>query len=42
MLDNEQDAKCALALAKNHTKQCFIGRDNRRPNRKDFIVLYWE
>lgn len=41
MLDNRRDAERALALARRHTAQCFIGRDNTRPNRKDFIVEYW-
>ena len=41
-LDNEEDAKAALALARRHTAQCFIGRNNRRPNRKDYIVQYWK
>ncbi|MEW6472174.1 MAG: hypothetical protein AB1679_07880 [Actinomycetota bacterium] len=42
ILDNESDAKSALALAKAHTKQCFIGRNNQRPDRKTYIVEYWE
>jgi hypothetical protein len=40
-LDNRADAERALALARRHTAHCFIGRDNRRPNRRDFIVEYW-
>lgn len=40
-LDNRADAARALALARTHTAHCFIGRDNRRPNRKDFIMEYW-
>jgi hypothetical protein len=42
MLDNQADARKALALAKRHTHQCFIGRNNQRPNRKDYIVEYWK
>ncbi len=42
MLNDEADAKDALALAKRYTNQCFIGRDNTRPNRQDYIVDYWE
>jgi hypothetical protein len=42
ILDNETDAKNALALAQRHTGQCFIGRDNPRPNRRDYIVQYWK
>jgi hypothetical protein len=41
MLDNRADAERALALARMHTAHCFIGRDNRRPNRRDFIMEYW-
>jgi hypothetical protein len=41
-LDNEEDARAALALARRHTAQCFIGRNNRRPNRRDYIVQYWK
>ena len=41
ILDNRADAERALALARRHRAHCFIGRDNRRPNRKDFIMEYW-
>ena len=41
ILDDEGDAKAALALARRHTRQCFIGRGNARPNRKSYIVQYW-
>jgi hypothetical protein len=41
ILDTEQDAKNALILAQAHSKQCFIGRNNTRPNRKDYIAHYW-
>lgn len=36
------DAEAALALAKRHKAMCFIGRNNRRPNRRDYIVRYWK
>jgi hypothetical protein len=42
ILDNENDAKAALALARKHTQHCFIGRDNKRKNRRDYIVEYWK
>ena len=42
MLDDRQDAERALAVAKGYNQQCFIGRDNQRPNRKDYIVRYWK
>jgi hypothetical protein len=38
ILDTQQDAEQALALARQGNKQCFIGRDNTRPNRRDYIV----
>lgn len=41
ILDNEEDAKRALALAKRHTAHCFIGRDNTRPNRRTYVHEYW-
>jgi hypothetical protein len=40
-LDNASDAQNALALAQRHTAHCFIGRDNSRPNRDEYIVEYW-
>jgi hypothetical protein len=37
-----EDAEEGLRVAKLYTRQCFIGRDNTRPNRKDYIVEYWK
>jgi hypothetical protein len=37
-----QDAEEGLQVAKLHTKQCFIGRNNSRPNRMQYIVKYWK
>lgn len=42
MLDNKQDAEEALAVAKRHNYYCFIGRNNNRPNRRDYIVEYFK
>jgi hypothetical protein len=42
MLDNEQDAQAALALAKKYTAVCAIGLQNKRPNRMSYIVSYWK
>ncbi|HOX74460.1 MAG TPA: C1 family peptidase [Bacteroidales bacterium] len=36
------DALAMLNFVERHTKICFIGRDNNMPNRKDFIMTYWE
>jgi hypothetical protein len=41
ILDNQSDANNALALARQYASHCFIGRNNTRPNRKDFIVEFW-
>ena len=42
VLDNRDDAEAALTLAQQHNYQCFIGRDNRRLDRKSYIVEYWK
>jgi hypothetical protein len=42
VLDDEADAKRALALAERHAKQCFIGRGNTRSERYEYIIEYWE
>jgi hypothetical protein len=42
LLDDKDDAYAALALVQRHTAHCFIGRDNTRPNRLDYIVDYWQ
>lgn len=36
------DALAMLNFVERHTKICFIGRGNPRPNRKDYIMTYWE
>jgi hypothetical protein len=41
ILDNREDAEKALALARRYTAHCFIGRDNTRPNRDDYVHEYW-
>lgn len=41
MLDNRSDAEQALTVARRFSAHCFIGRNNTRPNRKDFILEYW-
>lgn len=38
----EEDALNGLRIAKRHTRQCFVGRSNKRSNRKDFILSYWD
>jgi hypothetical protein len=41
VLENRQDADLALMVARRHSFQCSIERDNKRPDRKDYIVQYW-
>lgn len=41
MLDNKEDARNALRVARRHTRHGFIGRDNPRRNRIDYITEYW-
>lgn len=41
MLDNHADAGKALVLARQHTHQCFVGRNNGRPDRRGYIMQYW-
>ena len=40
-LDNETDARRALALARGYKSHCYLGRRNVRPNRNSFINEYW-
>jgi hypothetical protein len=42
ILDNSSDAQAALQLAQQYSQQCFIGRDNSRSNRSEYIVEYWK
>lgn len=41
-LDNESDARKALALARRYKAHCYIGRGNPRSNRNDYVIEYWE
>ena len=41
-LDTETDARRALALAKRYKAHCFLGRNNTRPNKSEFVIEYWE
>jgi hypothetical protein len=36
------DALAILGIVERYTRMCFIGRDNHRPNRKSYIMTYWE
>jgi len=41
ILDSQADATNAVALAHLNHHICFIGRDNTRPKRAEYIVEYW-
>jgi hypothetical protein len=41
VLDNETDARNALAVAQRHTGHCWVGRANTRVDRSNYIVPYW-
>jgi hypothetical protein len=38
---NREDADAGLAVARQHTQLCYIGKDNTRPNRVAYIMEYW-
>jgi C1A family cysteine protease len=42
MAHDMNDALAILRVVERHTRMCFIGRDNQRPNRKSYIMTYWE
>lgn len=41
MFDTHEDALNGLAVASRYTRQGFVGRGNRRPNRDSYILSYW-
>jgi hypothetical protein len=41
LLDNKEDAHNALRVARRYTYLGFIGRENNRRNRYDYITQYW-
>lgn len=42
LLDDLPDAQLAANVAMAHTQQCFVGRDNTRPDRYAYIFEYWK
>lgn len=42
MAHDMNDALAVLRVVERHTRMCFIGRGNRRSNRKSYIMTYWE
>lgn len=39
---DRDDAERGMQVARAHTQQCFIGRDNTRPDRQRYIFEYWQ
>ena len=37
-----EDAEEGLAIAKQHSQLCYIGKSNTRPNRTAYIMEYWK
>jgi hypothetical protein len=35
-----EDAEAGLAVAREHSQLCYIGKSNTRPNRADYIMEY--
>jgi hypothetical protein len=42
LLDNQADANGALGVLKQYSSQCFIGRNNLRPNPLSFTIPYYK
>jgi hypothetical protein len=40
-LDNENDARRGLSLARAFKKHCYLGRTSRRPNKNLYLIEYW-
>jgi hypothetical protein len=41
LADTKADAEKAWTIAKAHRALCTIGRRNKRPNQRDYMVQYW-
>jgi hypothetical protein len=39
---DREDAEAGLAVAKEHTQLCYIGKSNTRPDRQLYIMEYWK
>lgn len=40
-VSGKQDATALLKILEGHSKHCFVGRSNKRPNRHAYIFEYW-
>ena len=41
-LDTKADADIIMAVFKSQKLFCYVGRDNRRPDRQRFVHHYWK
>jgi len=39
---NREDAEAGLAVAREHTQLCYIGKGNTKPDRRNYIMEYWK
>lgn len=39
---SREDAEAGLAVAKEHSQLCYIGKSNTRPDRAIYIMEYWK
>jgi hypothetical protein len=39
---DREDAEAGLAVAKQHTQLCYIGKSNTRADRERYIMEYWK
>ena len=39
---DREDAEAGLAVARQHSQLCYIGKSNTRPNRLNYIMEYWK
>ena len=42
VLDTKEDADAMLAVFRAHSQLCYVGRDNKRPNRARYVHYYWK
>jgi hypothetical protein len=42
LFSDREDAEAGLAVAKQHTQLCYIGKGNTRPDRLKYIMEYWK
>lgn len=40
--DTKEDADKVLAVFQAHSAFCYVGRDNKRPDRSTFVHEYWK